>query len=268
MKLGIGSYAYSWSIGVPGNIPGHPMDIFKLIDKAVMYDVPIIQVDDNLPLHTYSIDQLEHIRQYAKDNDVSIEVGSRKLTKEHTLRYLSIADFFKSPFLRMVIDEKDYKPSIPEIIHIIKEIIPEFEKRKIYLAIENHDRFEARVFRDIIEKTNSEYVKICLDSVNSFGAGEGLETVIDMLSPYTINLHLKEFNIERLWHMMGFSIEGKPLGNGMLPVKYLLEKVKKSCISATLELWPPPEGSLSETIKKEDQWVEQSIRYWKKNVAI
>ena len=31
--------------------------------------------------------------------------------------------------------------------------------------------------------------------------------------------------------------------------------------NAILELWPPPEAKLSETIRKEDVWVDESVAY-------
>jgi hypothetical protein len=62
---------------------------------------------------------------------------------------------------------------------------------------------------------------------------------------------------------MGFVIEGCPLGEGMLPVADLIQKVSRRCKSAILEQWTPPEDTLDKTIEKEALWAEQSIRYLK-----
>lgn len=265
-KFGIGSYAYAWSIGVPGKMPARPMTPFDLIHQAALFEVDTVQFDDNLPLHVYSEEELFKIINYANDHNLGLEVGTKKLTRTHTLNYLEIAAKCNSPFLRMVIDEQNYQPSVNEIIAIIKELIPEFEKKNIVLALENHDRFQAKVFKHIIEQVASDYLKICLDSVNSIGAGEGIEVVTEELAPFTVNLHLKAFEAKRLWHNMGFIIEGKPLGQGHLPLLWLLEKVRASCCSVTLELWPPLEENIEATIQKEQKWVEESIRYWKQNI--
>ena len=56
------------------------------------------------------------------------------------------------------------------------------------------------------------YVGICLDTVNSFGSLEGPEVVIETLAPYTVNLHIKDFDIRRTDHNMGFTIFGTPAG--------------------------------------------------------
>jgi sugar phosphate isomerase/epimerase len=165
----------------------------------------------------------------------------------------------------MVIDSADFEHDLPTIISIVRELVPELVSRKIKLAIENHDRLKAREFEKIILSAGSEMVGICLDSVNSMGAGEGFETVSEILLPYTINLHIKDFTIRRVPHKMGLVIEGTPAGRGMLNIKELIHKLDatKRCRSAILELWTPPGDSVEETIKKEEKWAEESIKYLK-----
>ena len=65
--------------------------------------------------------------------------------------------------------------------------------------------------------------------------------------------------------MMGFRVEGRPAGKGQLNVPRLLELLKSTgaCSSAILELWPPLQASLSDTITLEHQWAEESVAYLK-----
>jgi hypothetical protein len=64
-------------------------------------------------------------------------------------------------------------------------------------------------------------------------------------------------------HQMGFEVTGTIAGQGMLPIKWLLNEVGKygRCHSAILELWPPPEKDVEATIRKEELWVGESISY-------
>ena len=48
------------------------------------------------------------------------------------------------------------------------------------------------------------------------------EEVTRALAPHTLNLHLKDFTVRRVSHMMGFVVEGTPAGQGMLDVPWLL----------------------------------------------
>lgn len=263
MQPGISSYTYTWAIGVPGKEPENPMNIFQLIEKAVEFGINIVQVADNLSLDRFSEPELLKIRNFANDLKIQIEVGSKKMTHENLARYVEIAAFFKSPFVRFVIDSEDFQPDLEEINSIIKNAVPLLEENKIILAIENHDRFKAAEFAEMVERAGSKYIGICLDSVNSMGAGEGLETVIEKLAPLTVNLHVKEFSVKRVFHKMGYVIEGCPLGEGMLPVQELINKVSPRCNSAILEQWTPPEVTIGKTIEKEARWAEESIKYLK-----
>jgi len=263
VEAGISSYTFTWAVGVPGKMPQQCMSVFDLIEKAVEYQIPVVQIADNLPLDQFSHLQLTKIKEFADKKKIKIEPGAKKMTDENLEQYIEIACLFKSSILRFVIDGAEFHPSLDDVHQIIRNGLSSLKEKNIILAIENHDRFTAREFVSMVEKAGSNHVGICLDTVNSMGAGEGLETVINLLAPLTVNLHVKEFSVDRVFHKMGFIIEGKPLGKGMLPLGELLEKVNPRCQSAILEQWTPPEKELNETIRKESEWACQSINYLK-----
>jgi sugar phosphate isomerase/epimerase len=265
MRLGLSSYTYTWAVGVPGSMPSKPLSAFDLVDKAVHSEVKLVQIADNISLADFSAEELNNLISYAGNKNVAFEFGSKGLTPEHTIRCLRIAERISSPILRMVIDAQGYNPDLQLIISIIRDLLPEFSSRNIQLAIENHDRIKAREFEKIIQSVGSEWVGICLDSVNSMGAGEGFEEVSKILLPYTINLHIKDFTIRRLSHKMGIIIEGAPAGKGMLNILDLVNKLyfTNSCQSAIIELWTPPEKEVEDTIIKEERWANESIEYLK-----
>lgn len=265
MKLGISSYTYTWSVGVPGSEPEKPWDELVLVKKAAELQVDCLQIADNLPLHLMEEQRLLELKQQAVNAGIELEAGARGMTADMLHRYLGIARQLDSSLLRFVIDGPDFKPSNEEVKAIIRSAIPELEKHGIRLAIENHDRLHARDFLDIVRGSESEHVGICLDSVNSMGAGEGIETITTMLAPYTFNLHIKEFVVERHPHMMGFTIEGRPVGQGQLPLSWMLEQLGPRCRSAILESWTPPEESIDKTMTKEEAWAIESINYLRTN---
>ena len=263
MKLGISSYTYTWAVGFPGNQPMKPMNIYQLIEKADELGVSLLQVADNLPLDEFSSSELFNIREFAKRSNVQIEVGASKMTLDNFKKYIELAVFFDSPILRFVIDGGSFRPCLDEVHKIIRYSLPLLDKNNIVLAIENHDRFKAIEFVEMMEKADSDKIGICLDSVNSLGAGEGLETVIEKLARFTVNLHVKEFAIRRMSHQMGFIVEGCPLGKGILPIEDLIGKVSQSCHSVILEQWTPCEETLEKTIEKENRWAKLSINHLK-----
>ncbi len=270
MQLGISSYTYGWAVGTPGNRPANYLTTFDLLQQARQFGLRLVQFGDNLPLHELSGKELMELYTQATTSGISIEAGARGLTEEHLFLYIEIARRLQARLLRFVIDTKTYEPEPGEIIDIIKNFVPQLEQNNITLGLENHDRLKGREFASIIEKVGSQQVGICLDSVNSMGAGEGLEQIVDILAPYTVNLHIKDFGIQRLPHLMGFQIDGRPAGKGMLQVPWLLEKITpfNKCQTAILEQWVVPENNLEQSIKKEQAWATQSIHYLKSYFTI
>jgi 3-oxoisoapionate decarboxylase len=267
--LGIGSFAYAWAAGIAGHMPPRPMTIRDLILRAEAYGVHLAQIGDNLPLHTLSESDLAALASEAAARGVAIEVGTGGILIDHLCHYLDIALRFDSPILRVVVDTADHHPAPDEVIACLGEARPLFESAGVVLAIENHDRFRTRTLREIIETVGSPNVGICLDTVNSMGAGEGLETVVACLGPYVVNLHIKDFVVRRHSHMLGFEVLGAPAGKGSLDIPWLIGELDNydRKYSVILELWPPPEENLAATIVKEDQWVKDSLAYLRRLIA-
>lgn len=261
MILGISSYTYTWAVGVPGSIPQKTLTERGLLEKARDLGLNLVQIADNLPLHDLSEERFEGLISLATEYGIIIEAGSNRMTPENLERYIVIAERLKSGILRFVIDGEDFRPSLQEIVAIIKTVEPELRKRKIILALENHDRLFSHEFRSIIETLASRYVGICLDCANSLGAGEGIKEVVGNLAPYVVNFHLKEISIKRKYHRMGFDVEGVPFGKGMLPLPWILNQLTAKCRTAILEQWTPPEENITATIEKENRWAEESISW-------
>ncbi len=267
MQLGISTYTYGWAVGMPGNRPPQPLDELVLLDRVVQLGFRLVQFGDNLPLHELPAEQLIELGQQATQGSIRLEVGARGLTDKRLDQYIALTHQLSGRLLRFVIDGKDYEPTVDEVVGILQNALPTLTKAGVTLGLENHDRLLAREFAGIIERAGSAQVGICLDSVNSMGAGEGLLEVVRTLAPYTVNLHLKDFGVQRLPHLMGFQIDGRPAGRGMLNIPWLVEQVNQfgHCQTAILEQWVVPELTIEATIAKEAAWAEESIMYLKES---
>jgi sugar phosphate isomerase/epimerase len=234
-----------------------------LVERAAALGVRRVQIADNIPLDELPAGELDTLETRAGELEVAIEVGTRGITPSHLLTYLGLARRFRSPVLRVVVDRERHHPSPDEVVDLVRGVVKEFERDNVVLAIENHDRFSAQTIARIIERIGSRHVGVCLDTVNSFGALEGPAVVVAALGPMTVNLHVKEFTIVRASHTMGFSIEGRPAGQGQLNVPWLLDTLRGMGRdpNAIIELWTPPESDVAATIAKEDSWAAQSVEY-------
>jgi sugar phosphate isomerase/epimerase len=263
MKLGLSSYTFSWAVGVPGHAPAQPLDEGGLLDRCRAHGVNLLQIGDNLPLHTFDDARLIRFAERAASEGVQLEVGARRLTFEHVSAYAAIAKRVGAKLIRFVIDDADYHPTTEAITSVLRQCVPLLDG--LTLGIENHDRIPAAVLRAIIESAGSDRIGICLDTANSLGADEGLEAVVRELGLLTVNLHIKDFHIARVPHLMGFTVTGRPAGGGMLNVPALLKQLAQfnRCNSAVVELWTPPEPRLEDTITKEAAWAAESLKFLK-----
>jgi 3-oxoisoapionate decarboxylase len=269
MKIGISSFTYGWNIGVENSMPATPMTEMELVNQTIAFGLDCLQIGDNLPIHTFDETRKINFKNTLEKNKIRIEIGAKNLTIENLKAYVDFCIFYGSPLLRFIIDGPDYEPNIEQVVNIIQTVLPELEKQNITLGIENHDRFKAKEIAEIMLQVNHKNVGVCLDCVNSIGAGEGLESVAEILAPYTVNLHFKDFKASRLPHKMGFVIEGEIAGKGMTNLPLLLKKIRPfgRCQSVILEQWVPPELDIGETSKKEREWAEIGIGFLKKEIT-
>lgn len=263
MKLGLGSYALAWNIGVPGYLPEKPLDAFGFVEFAAQHGFELVQMADNLPLTSMSGAELERLEFYIRNLGLEVELGARGLQSGNLGRYLELCGRFGATLLRVVVDGPDHHPSSEEVVQTLREALPFFEHAGVTLAVENHDRFPAQALAGIVTVLESPFVGICLDTVNSFGALEGPGVVIETLGPFVENLHVKDFVIRRVDYNMGFTITGTPAGQGLLDLPELLSSLaaRGRNPNLILELWPTPEPELEATLEKERFWIEESAAY-------
>ena len=212
MKLGVSSFAFGWAIGVPGHPPSGPFDEINLLTFARDQDLSLVQIGDHLPLHTYDAQRIAALKAAAGKGSygIELEIGARGLTEAHLAAYIALARTLDSPLLRFVIDHHGYEPDAATVVAIVRAARPLLDEAQLTLGIENHDRFPVKVLRRMIEEIGSDRVGICLDTVNSISAGEGLAQVLDQLGPLTVNLHVKDFMISRISSAMGYQAYRAP----------------------------------------------------------
>jgi sugar phosphate isomerase/epimerase len=232
-----------------------------LVDRAAALGVPVVQIADNLPLHDRSEAALADLNDRARAADIEIEVGTRGISDANIERHLEIAVRFGSPVLRVVVDDAHSEPSPSEIITRLGRHEDRFRRAGVVLAIENHDRLPSAALAAVVTNLGQEWVGVCLDTLNSLGALESPDVVMDTLGPLTVNLHVKDFTIVRSNATLGFDVRGCPVGAGRLDLDRLLASVSRRMnpLTAVIELWTPRQGSLAATVALESEWAERSV---------
>lgn len=263
MKLGIGTYAYMWSIGFPGAEPENPMTPLGLLAKARELGVKVVQIGPNMPLENIPDADLDGLAATAREWGLEIEIGTRGLEKDHLCRQVAIAKRFGATLLRTIPElDGGRVPTSEEIASHLCCMLPVLARAGVRLAMEN-GKIPATDTAAILDRLGSPCVGITLDTVNSMAIPEDWRRVATVLARHTMCLHLKDFVVARVWHMMGFKVEGRPAGKGQVDVPWLLDTLDEAGVSPNviLELWPPEEARLEDTIATEQKWAVESVAY-------
>lgn len=262
LRVGLSSYTYPWAVGMPDAPSPRPLTHDDLLERAVELGVPVVQIADNLPLATLTRHELRRLRDRADERGLNLEVGTRGLAAATVEDHLDIAVTLGSPLLRMVVDQGGHEPTPAEIVALLRPHADAFRRAGVTLAIENHDRLPSSVLAAVVEELGTDWVGICLDTVNSLGALEGPAVVIATLGPYAVNLHVKDVTVERANSSLGFDVRGCPVGAGRLDLDLLLDAVPVDRpLTAVIELWTPRQATVAETVALERRWAEQSVHH-------
>lgn len=155
---------------------------------------------------------------------------------------------------------------------MLRAHLPALDAAGLMLAIENHDRFRAAELARFIEQIASPRVGICLDTANSFEAGEGFATVFETLAPHTVNFHVKDVVVARFPHNLGFTVKGCAAGRGVigpeLPAALARLRALGRCDSVLLETWPFPGLDMLETAAREDAMITDGADFVRPLLAL
>jgi sugar phosphate isomerase/epimerase len=264
-----------WSIGFKGPNPAFPdsearpdkpLTAVGLLEKAHAFGLNLVQTGPNLPVDKLPEAEFETFSQTAKEWGIELELGTRGLDYDHLVKQIAVARRMGAKLIRTLPEiAGKYATDAKLIPPVVRQILPVLEREGVRLAIENGKTPAADV-RAALDEVNSPHVGLVLDMVNSLAIPEGWKYVTQLLAPHTMCVHYKDFTIKRAWHMMGFICEGMPAGQGLVETEWLLNELKASPYdyNVIIELWPPEQPKLQDTIDLEQAWAVESVPYLRK----
>src|SRR4030042_1266639 len=195
MRLGLGSFALPWAVGVPGYPPpARPLDAFGLLEAAREMGATLVQFGDNLPLENLTPNELQRLRREALDAGLALEIGCRGTSPDRLLSYLAIAQDLGTHLVRTLITE----PGLPGLAAAepdLRSALPSYERAGVTLAVENYDAHPVLAFAGLIRRVDSPSLGVCLDTLNSLGALESPAAVIAELLPLAESVHVTVFTV-------------------------------------------------------------------------
>lgn len=261
VKLGLGSYAYRWAIGIKDQHPETPLSPIGLVDKAALYGFELLQIADNMSLLQLTDQDLEVLVAHAQAKQVTLELGTDGISNDNALGYLEIAQKLNAKLVRVTLSHADIDLPEAELIRQLGAVVQRYENAGVSLALENHFLLSSQNLSSLIEAMDSPALGICLDVANSIASHEWPETTIENLAPYTLNLHLKDYRIQIDPYGVGFKVIGVPIGEGQFDIQSVFDKLvqNKRSVNVILEHWLPHEVIQQEGLAAEDAWTQKSI---------
>jgi len=274
MKLGLSSFAYRWSIGVKGYIPSNPMNLDQFINKAISLNLSGIQICDNLRYSDLSERKLKKIKERIEERRMFIETGAMNSNPMYLKTMLMVSNKLGSTILRVIPEinrygsKKDIQDQLNSIIKDIEKVLDVAKDFNVRLALENHANLSSEELLYIIKSVDDNFIGVCLDTMNSIVLMEHPLKTAQVLAPYSITVHLKDFRIEK--NPRGHKIIGVPLGEGLVDFPKIIQILKHSNLdpNINLELFVDKRENEEETLQWEDDCVVKSVNYARTKLMI
>jgi sugar phosphate isomerase/epimerase len=255
-------WAIGFKFGDKEASPARPMTALDLLERAVELGVHLVQYGPNLSLRALADRELEDLIACARQSNVEFEVGTRGLETDHLRRQVETAKLTGSKLIRTIPEIDGKAVDAKDVPQYLKAIVPLLEQEDVKLGLEN-GKIPAKELAWALDQVKSPQIGVVLDTANSLAISEGWRYVTEVLAPYTVCLHHKEFVVQRVWYMMGFTVEGRPAGTGLVDTPWLLDTLDRAGAkyNVILEVWPPEQPTVEESVALEDKWVRESIPY-------
>lgn len=256
--IGLGTYAFFWHHAKEA---AHPLDLEQMLERTSALGVGLFQICDYAPLDHMSTGQLDRIAGVAHDLGIELELGTRGVSTAHLSSYLAMAQKLGARLVRSMLYTATEHPTIAEAEAHLTEALVEYEAAGVTIALETYEQVATRDLVSLVETLGHARLGICLDPANTVARLESPREVIDLAAPYVANIHVKDFAFTRRDGWVGFTLEGAPLGTGLLDYDYLAATVRpdERGINQIVEHWLPLQGDVERTRAVEDAWTAQSL---------
>lgn len=258
--IGLGTYSFFWQ---HSSLAAQPLTLGDMLRRTRDLGVDLFQICDYPQLLTYSAQEIRDLRVLADDLGMQLELGTRGVLPDHLASYLNLAETLGASLVRSMINTAEHQPSLSEAETLLRTALPAYEDAGITVALETYEQIKSNDLVALVEAVASPSLGICLDPANSVAALENPHDVIDRCAPYVANIHSKDFAFTRRGGWVGFTLEGVPLGTGLLDYGYLLEKVQphERGINQIIEHWLPLGETIEDTIRLENSWNTSNLHY-------
>lgn len=237
-RVGAVAYGYQYSIGLftYSERPGERFDAVKFIEATHRAGGEVAQLFFTM-VRELGKDGLARLRRRAEELDVLLEVHGGgawgKWAKfEDTMHRASAlgAKVVGCSFGMLMRPDKiatleAWDEHTKKCEARLRELAPLAKSLGVKIGVENHLDFTVEELRDLIKRVDSPNVGVIFDVGNTVGTLDDPIEAADVLGPYAVATHYKDFAVEEV--ARGFRFTMVPLGCGSLRLPEITERLLK-----------------------------------------
>lgn len=264
--IGLGTYAFFWQ---HSDLAPERLDVFDMLRRTHALGVNLFQICDYTPIEGFTGDELARLRDLAQELDITLELGTKGVSPDHLATYLNLARSLDATLVRSMLYSPTTRPTLGQAEEELRIALDSYAAAGVTIALETYEQVSSSDLVSVVESVGHPLLGICLDPANCVAALENPRDVIDRTAPYVKNIHIKDFAFTRRGGWVGFTLEGAPLGMGLLDYDYLIETVRpgKRGINQIVEHWLPLQDTIAHTVQMENDWNDLNLSYLRsKNV--
>jgi sugar phosphate isomerase/epimerase len=271
MRLGVSSHAFRWAIGWADFVQKNRLDIAGFLDECRRVEgAQGVQICDNVQPERLGHEhkQRQAVEAAIKDG-FFVELGAQGTDPAYLETMLTLSKELGATVLRVATavtrsgTARSVEEQLRKIEGELRAILSLARRLGVRLAIENHWEVTSSQLLDLVRSVNDEHVGVCLDTANSVASAEDPLTTVGLLAPYALDVHLKDFRIERdlARDPAGYRIIGTALGEGWLPADEVVKRIrtKSPAESCHVELFLDRAATERETVAQERDAVARSV---------
>ena len=165
--------------------------------------------------------------------------------------------------------DEPHGPQIVRIVRMLKGAVEVARSHDVVLALENHIDFTSKEIVEIIERVDSEHLRVNFDTGNTLRVFEDPVAAAQRLGPYIVSTHMKDLTV----HGRGGSPSDRfrwwrscPVGRGLVDVPAVVSALADAGFEGALDVeldFPAPEYA----DRPEEELVTESLAYLRPLVA-
>jgi 3-oxoisoapionate decarboxylase len=277
LKIGVDNWSYHRFFGwiVPGQTdPGKRWTLDDFLDRAVELGLDAVSLET---CYNPDLDRpfIESLRKRLMDRKLEgmlawghprgLETGKNPAAAEDLKKAILAAHFLGTKVMRIAaggfVDRPQEPPrlQIERCIKVLQELAEYSASYDVVLAMENHMDFTADEQLEILQRVNSPYLRVTLDTANNLRLLEDPIEVVRKLAPYSAATHMKDViatgkgspatEWRRFW-------PSAPLGKGIIDFPQVVEVLQQNSYRGVLNIeidfldprWPDEDEAIAESI--------------------